>query len=135
MKMVADWEPWPTAPSYQFLYNNPFSQRVLPGWYQGATLFALDLGEFSLDPETVGAAPLYIPVTGFDPEGTPLPVEGQFYIFSKVPSSRGYTGFCRVIFVEVPPGYRPNTLRSQADARAAGYNLLSSDLVLLLPIL
>lgn len=133
--MVANWKVRPTASSYQFLYNNPFSQRVLPGWYRGVNLFALDLGEFSLPPEAVGAAPLYIPVTGFNPEGTPLPVEGQFYIFSRVPPNKGYTGFCQVTFVEVPPGYRPNSLRSQADVQAAGFHLIPSDLVLLLPIL
>jgi len=133
--MAADWNIGPTAASYQFLYSNPFSQRVLPGWYRGVSLFALDLGEFSLPPETVKAAPLYIPVTGFDREGTPLPVEGQFYIFTRVPPSRDYTGFCRVTFVEVPPGYRSNTLRSQTDVQAAGFHLIPSDLVLLLPIL
>lgn len=123
----------PFLTGYELLYSNPFSQRLVPGWYQNTLLFALDIGEIT--DETVQADNVYIPISEFDEEGTPLTIEGQYYIFARIPTAREYNGLCRVVFVEVPLNYTPNSLRSQKDVQESGYNLLVSDLVLLLPVL
>jgi hypothetical protein len=135
--MFPNWYPWPTVSfsQYQLHYNNPFSQRVIPGWYQSLLIYALDLGEITSPPENITPASVYIPITGFDREGTPLPVEGQYYVFTEIPASRKYTGFFRVVFPLVPTKFQPNSLRSKADIEKSGYQLFSSDLILLLPLL
>ncbi|MCR4398220.1 MAG: hypothetical protein NUV93_04580 [Firmicutes bacterium] len=127
-------DPW-GGPSRILVYSNPFNQRLSAAWHEGAAVYYLDLGEVQVESGMEGLNPLYFVITGFDHEGTPVLVQGQYPVLSRVPGEPGYSQFCRVVFVEVPAIYMPNTMRSESDVKAGGFPLLQSDMVLCAAVL
>ncbi len=117
------------------VYSNPFNQRTSPAWYEGNVVHFLDLGEVDVNNGRERLNPLYFTITGFDHLGTPVLVQGQYCVLSCVPGKAGYSQFCRVVFVEVPAIYMPNTLRSEADIKSSGFPLLESDMTLCATVL
>ena len=117
------------------VYNNPFNQRLTPAWHNTGLVHFLDLGEINVQSGSSDFSPVYFIITGFDHEGTPVLVQGQHCVLGRVPGDPEYSQFCRVVFVEVPAIYMPNTLRSEADIRSSGLPLLESDMALCAPVL
>ncbi|MGE5485928.1 MAG: hypothetical protein ACM3X4_13025 [Ignavibacteriales bacterium] len=123
------------ASNRALVYSNPFDQRIAAAWYNGNVVHFLDLGEVDVKPGAEGLNPIYFIITGFDHEGTPVLVQGQYCVMSRVPGQPGYSQFCRALFVEVPAIYMPNTIRSEADIRSGGFPVLASDMTLCAAIL
>ncbi len=131
--------PWPDPlagrTSRVLVYSNPHNQRVTPAWHDGNVVHFLDLGEVIVDSETASLCQIYFVITGFDHEGTPVLVQGQYPVVTRLPGQADYSQFCRVFFLEAPAIYMPNTVRSEAEVKASGYPILESDMVLCAPIL
>ncbi|NPV69190.1 MAG: hypothetical protein HPY55_00910 [Firmicutes bacterium] len=128
-------DPYMTRANKMLVYSNPHNQRVAPAWHNNNVVHFLDLGEVAVDPGGAALNPLYFVITGFDHAGTPVLVQGQYCIVSRLPGEPGYSQFCRVCFLEAPAIYMPNTVRSEEDAKASGYPILETDMVLCAPVL
>ena len=95
---------WPGPDPYTgrlgktLVYSNPHNQRVAPAWHNGNVVHFLDLGEVIVDSGGNGLSPLYFVITGFDHEGTPVLVQGQYCIVTRLPGEPGYSQFCKVFF-------------------------------------
>ncbi len=74
-------------------------------------------------------------IHGMNADGTPQMVEGQSNIIDTKPGDAGYTAFWNVNFVTVPAGYVPNSIRSAADVRAAGYTITPTTTVVNCPVI
>jgi len=98
--------------------------ELTQGWYEGRQTFYYDFGantQATEDGEQVITAPIYVPITGFDDEGNPQMVEGQYNIVGVVPGDPGYSDLWEVIFVTVPADYEANTFTSVEDILNSGY--------------
>jgi hypothetical protein len=114
-------------------YNNPFGEQMERVWFDGRTVFALDLGEVDVDPARVQVAQEYQPVYSIDLDedgkmrGEPEYVPGQLNIYDSVPGMDKYSPIWQFSYVEVPRDYEPNTLRSEQDCLASGYTIRRSN--------
>jgi hypothetical protein len=107
------------------------------GWYQGRETFYYDFGMNSPvlnNGAGVGAAPIYVLVTGFDGSGNPQMVEGQRNIIDVVPGEPGYSDLWEVNFVTVPAGYVANTFKSADDVRKAGLQMTKPGVLVNCPV-
>jgi hypothetical protein len=98
--------------------------ELTQGWYEGRQTFYYDFGantQATEDGQQVIAAPIYVPITGFDEEGNPQMVEGQHNIVGVVPGDPGYSDLWEVTFVTVPADYEANTFTSVEDVLNSGY--------------
>lgn len=113
-------------------FNNPFGQVMERVWFDGKVCFAVDLGEVEVDPSKVKVAQEYQPVYSVQLDehgrsiGTPAHVEGQLNIYDTVPGMDRYSPIWQFNYVVVPRTYVPNTLRSESDCLASGYQILRS---------
>jgi hypothetical protein len=113
-------------------YNNPFGQVMERVWFDGKIVFAVDLGEVDVDPARVNVAQEYQVVYGvqLDPQGKlvgePETVEGQYNIYDTVPGMDRYSPIWQFNYVVVPRDYKANTLRSEGNCLASGYQILRS---------
>ena len=113
-------------------FNNPFGQVMERVWFDGKVIFAVDLGAVVVDPTEVKVAQEYQPVYSaqLDENGRsasePEHVEGQLNIYDTVPGMDRYSPIWQFNYVVVPRDYVPNTLRSEADCLASGYQILRS---------
>lgn len=73
-------------------------------------------------------------ITGFDDDGNPQFVEGQESIIDAIPGQEDYSAFWRVNLVLAPAGYEANELRSADAARATGWKITETDIVVNCPI-
>jgi hypothetical protein len=76
----------------------------------------------------VWSQPLYILVTGFDPVAGPIVAPGTLPIFGVPPSSRFYSPFWRIFYVQIPAGFNTDNLRSGAAVLATGLTLVPGPL-------
>lgn len=104
-------------------------EPLVQGWNDGEEVFYPDFGE---NPATV--EPIWVFIHDMNADGTPDFVEGQNNIIDTVPGQAGYTAFWQVNMVTVPDGYEPNSIRSAADVRAAGFEITETEMVVNCPV-
>ena len=113
-------------------FNNPFGQVMERVWFDGKVCFAVDLGAVVVDPVKVKVAQEYQPVYSVQLDengrsvGIPEHVDGQLNIYDTVPGMDRYSPIWQFNYVVVPRDYKPNTLRSERDCLASGYQILRS---------
>jgi hypothetical protein len=113
-------------------YNNPFGQVMERVWFDGKVVYAVDLGAVDVDATKVKVAQEYqvVYAVELDEQGkhvsTPETVDGQLNIYDTVPGMDRYSPIWQFNYVLVPRDYRPNTLRSEGDCLASGYQILKS---------
>ena len=113
-------------------FNNPFGQVMERVWFDGKTVYAVDLGKVVVDPTQVKVAQEYQPVYSVELDengrslGEPEFVEGQLNIYDTVPGMDGYSPIWQFAYVIVPRDYVPNAFRSERDCLASGYTILRS---------
>ncbi len=113
-------------------FNNPFGQVMERVWFDGKVVYAVDLGRVVVDPAEVKVAQEYQPVYSVQLDqqersvGEAEMVEGQLNIYDTVPGMDRYSPIWQFNYVIVPRDYVPNTLRSEQDCLASGYQILRS---------
>lgn len=113
-------------------FNNPFGQIMERVWFDAKVVFAVDLGAVIVDPSQVKVAQEYQPVYSVQLDahgraiGQPERIEGQLNIYDTVPGMDRYSPIWQFNYVIVPRHYTPNTLRSESDCLASGYQILKS---------
>ena len=113
-------------------FNNPFGQVMERVWFDGKVVFAVDLGRVVIDPNEVKVAQEYQPVYSvqLDEQGRSVGeaemVEAQLNIYDTVPGMDRYSPIWQFNYVIVPRDYVANTLRSEQDCLASGYQILRS---------
>lgn len=116
-------------------YSNPFRQNIERVWFDGKIVYAVELGELDVDPESVKVAQEYQIVyrVELDERGKPVDeparVPGQYNIYDSVPGMDKYSPLWLFTYVIVPPDYQPNTLRSEADCLNSGYQIVRSTVI------
>lgn len=83
---------------------------------------------YDLDIHSQVPAKLYT----FSSDGTPLP--DQLPVLARIPGESGYNDFVRVFDVAVPPGYKANAIRSEADLLASHFLITPTDTIINLPV-
>jgi hypothetical protein len=104
-------------------------EKLVQGWYKNEEAFYPDFGA-----NPPAAIPIWVMITGVDASGNPQMVSGQRNIIDSVPSDPGYSAFWRVNLVKVNPGYQANSLKSAADVRSSGLEVMQADLVVNCPV-
>jgi len=113
-------------------FNNPFGQVMERVWFDGKVVFAVDLGRVVVDPAQVKVAQEYQVVYAVELDeagrgvGEPALVPGQLNIYDTVPGMDRYSPIWQFNYVVVPRDYTANTLRSEGDCLASGYQILKS---------
>ncbi|HEY2806401.1 MAG TPA: hypothetical protein VGI92_11150 [Gemmatimonadales bacterium] len=79
------------------------------GWFRGTAIQYFDIG-----PQARASLPVFILVTGVDPDGTAHPVPEQRPILPSIPELEGFSALWQVNYIVVGPEYVANQLR---DAR------------------
>src|SRR5207237_2128606 len=101
-------------------------------WFDGKTVFAVDLGRIEVDPARVKVAQEYQVVYAVELDadghslGQPELVPGQLNIYDTVPGMDRYSPIWQFNYVVVPRDYVANTLRSERDCLSSGYQILKS---------
>jgi hypothetical protein len=62
------------------------------------------------------------------------PLEGQLPVLAHVPGEQGYNDFVRVYDVAVPPDYRANSIRSEADLLQSRFLITPTDRIINRPV-
>jgi hypothetical protein len=113
-------------------YNNPYNLDLERVWFDGRIVYACEQGELDLDPSVNKVAQEYQIVYSveLDERGKlvrePDRVPEQLNIYDSVPGMEKYSPIWQFNYVIVPRGYQPNTLRSEADCQASGYEIRRS---------
>lgn len=117
------------------IYNNPFNQQVQLCWYKNFAVYYLDLGTVSVEASKVTTVNVYRFITGFDNLGNPIFVPGQHNILENVPGDPQYNPIWRVMLVEVPSDYIPDSIRSDDEIRRRGLKIIPTEIAINCPIL
>ncbi len=113
-------------------YNNPFGYEIERVWFDRRVIFATEQGEVDVDESKVKVAQEYqvVYAVALDEHGklrtAPDRVEGQLNIYDSVPGMPGYSAIWQFNYVIVPREYVANSLRSEADCLASGYEIRRS---------
>ena len=113
-------------------FNNPFGQVMERVWFDGKVVYAVDRGRVIVKPSEVKVAQEYQPVYAVQLDdqdrsiGAPEMVDGQLNIYDTVPGMDRYSPIWQFNYVIVPRDYVANTLRSERDCLASGYQILRS---------
>jgi hypothetical protein len=103
---------------------------ITHGWYKGQEIHYFDFG-----PNTDRTAPIYAFITGMDAAGNPQFVEGQHNIIDVIPGDAGYSAFWDLHLVQVPAGYKANSITSMAQVTASGYTIAHPGIVVNCPVI
>lgn len=117
------------------VYNDPFRQCPEPGWYNNQVVYYLDLGPVILDPNKNKVADIYQFIYGFDKESNPIRVMGQWNVIDVVPGDVNYTPLWRIVYVIVPAGFIPQSIRSVQAIRACGFEIMPTETIVNCPVL
>ncbi len=123
------------AGAERLTYNNPYGQEMERVWFDGKVVYAIELGQIEIDVKKVKVAQEYqvvykVELTKEKKLVRPAEeVEGQLNIYDSVPGMDKYSPLWQFNYVIVPRSYVPNTLRSEADCLAAGYEIVRSTVV------
>jgi len=120
---------FPSAPSTPTTVSgldraNPIPQ--IDGWNKGSPVNYWDFR----DNPPISAAILVF----FQASSPDTPVAGQENIIDTVPGVPGYTDFWRVHKVLVPSSYQANSITSFEEAKASGYPIEATDIVVNCPV-
>jgi hypothetical protein len=113
-------------------FSNPFGQVMERVWFDHKVVYAIDLGKVQVDPNVDKVAQEYQIVYSvkLDEDGKLIGeaemVDGQLNIYDTVPGMPLYSPIWQFNYVLVPRDYTPNTLRSESDCLASGYEILRS---------
>ena len=116
-------------------YNNPYNLYIERVWFDGKIVFAVEQGEIDVPIESIKVAQEYQVVYSVDLDergklkGEPDRVDGQYNIYDSVPGMEKYSPLWQFNYVIVPRDYEPNTLRSEQDCLASGYEIRKSTVV------
>ncbi len=127
--MLAPWIAVPaSAQSTEF--------ALVSGWYKDREVKYYDFGaNTALDATgAVSVAPIYVFIHGMKADGTPDFVEGQHNIVDVKPGDDGYSDLWQVMMVTVPENYEPDSVKSEADITAAGYEVTATNMFVNCPI-
>ena len=120
------------SPVEDLHYNNPYGYTIERVWFDGKVVYATEQGEVDVDPKKVKVAQEYQIVYSvrLNAKGTlvrePARVPGQLNIYDSIPGMKNYSPIWQFNYVIVPRDYVPNTLRSERDCRASGYEIKRS---------
>ncbi|HTJ75981.1 MAG TPA: hypothetical protein VL337_11535 [Acidimicrobiales bacterium] len=132
---IGEGHPWRDDGSVDLDYSNPFRQDIERVWFDGRVVYAVECGELDLDLDTVKVAQEYQLVYSvqLDDKGKlaaePDRVDGQYNIYDSVPGMEKYSPLWQFNYVIVPRDYEANTLRSEGDCLASGYEIRRSTVV------
>jgi hypothetical protein len=125
-----------TADGYERLtYNNPYNLEIERVWFDGKVVYAVEQGEIDVPIESIKVAQEYQVVYAVELDetgklkGEPERVDGQYNIYDSVPGMEKYSPLWQFNYVIVPRDYEPNTLRSEQDCLASGYEIRQSTVV------
>ena len=113
-------------------FNNPFGQVMERVWFDRKVVFAVDLGRVVVDPAQVKVAQEYqvVYAVELDEDGRSVGeaelVPGQLNIYDTVPGMDRYSPIWQFNYVIVPRDYTANSVRSEGDCLASGYQILKS---------
>jgi len=116
-------------------YNNPFNLELERVWFDRKIVYAVELGELDIDPDSEKVAQEYQIVYDVElddsgkPKKEPERVEGQYNIYDSVPGMDNYSPLWQFNYVVVPKDYEPNALRSEKDCRESGYPIFQSKVI------
>ena len=116
-------------------YSNPYNLDVERVWFDGRVVYAIEQGELDVPIESIKVAQEYQVVYAVDLDergkvrGEPERVDGQYNIYDSVPGMEKYSPLWQFNYVIVPRDYVPNTLRSEQDCLASGYEIRQSTMV------
>jgi hypothetical protein len=114
-------------------YNNPYRYKIERVWWDGKIVFASEQGELDVDPAKVKVAQEYqlVYAVALDRRGKlrrePDRVKGQYNIYDSIPGMRKYSPIWQFNYVIVPRDYKANTLRSEKECLASGYEIRRSN--------
>jgi hypothetical protein len=111
---------------------------VEQGWFDGQVVQYYNLGTNTpLRPDNPGrvlVTPVWIFVTGVNPDGGPIKLDGQDSLFDAVPGEAGYTDLWQAFFVTPPADYAPNRFTSAEALLASGLQIEKQALLVNCPI-
>jgi hypothetical protein len=115
-------------------YNNPYGYKIEKVWFDGRVIFATEQGELDIDTDRIKVAQEYqivyaveLDANGKLKRGTePDRVDGQLNIYDSIPGMKTYSPIWQFNYVIVPRDYKANTLRSEKDCLASGYEIRRS---------
>ena len=116
-------------------YNNPYNLEIERVWFDGKVVYAVEQGEIDVPIESIKVAQEYqvVYAVELDERGKlksePERVDGQYNIYDSVPGMDKYSPLWQFNYVIVPRDYQPNTLRSEQDCLASGYEIRKSTVV------
>jgi hypothetical protein len=116
-------------------YNNPYNLEVERVWFDGKVVFAVEQGELDVPLESVKVAQEYQVVYSVELnergklKAEPERVDGQYNIYDSVPGMEKYSPLWQFNYVIVPRDFVPNSLRSEQDCLASGYEIIQSTVV------
>lgn len=116
-------------------YNNPHAYNIERVWFDGRVVFATEQGELDIDPGRVKVAQEYQVVRSVEltadgrlrAGAEPVRIPGQLNIYDSVPGMPNYSPIWQFNYVIVPEDYVANTLRSDRDCLASGYEIRRSN--------
>jgi hypothetical protein len=110
--------------------------KLIKGWYKDREVEYYDFGANTklTTGNSIGIAPIYVLISGMNPDGSPRFVEGQNNIIAVKPGDQGYSDLWRVMLVSVPAGYRANELKSASAVMAAGYGITETNMFVNCPV-
>lgn len=91
---------------------------VRRAWFNGRRVRFVDAG-----PTPMRNAHVYTFVYGFDSDGKPVPVEGQYNIADTIPGDTFYSPLWIVNYVVVPRNYVSNSVRSEKEIFRRGFHI------------
>ena len=113
-------------------YSNPYRYKIERVWWDARMVYASEQGELDVDPKKVKVAQEYqiVHAVSLDRRGKlrrePDRVKGQYNIYDSIPGMKKYSPIWQFNYVIVPRDYKANTLRSEKDCLASGYEIRRS---------
>jgi len=98
----------PFVPEGSSLRND--ERPLKKGWVKDKQYFYFDFGQTNAEP-----GKLYVFVTGFNADGSPQLVAGQHFIFDSDRTTKGYSDFRQVYWVQVDGSYQADSIKSAKD--------------------
>lgn len=117
----------PPFPTPGPVANTPHVYPIETGWYNGAPAKYYNLGANTPlnpeDPTRVLVQPVWAFVVGKNPDGSPIPLEGQHNLFDVDAGDSGYTDLWQPHFITPPPDYLPDSITSADALLASGLTI------------
>lgn len=110
---------------------------VETGWLDGQTVRYYNMGTNSpvdpANPSQILVDGVWVFVTGVNPDGSPIRLEGQDNILDFAPGEDAYSDYWQVYFITPAEGYVPNTITSLKALNESGMKIAKQPLLLNCP--